>query len=92
MQTLQNYKTSSTRHIFQAKIKYYAILETLEAVLFDEMMTSKKILQLCSQNGVVTLMWLTLYDKAMWNQSVRLTILYKIQSGDIQKQTRLLNG
>ena len=33
-----------------------------------------------------------IYDKAMWNQSVRLTILYKIQSGDIQKQTRLLNG
>ena len=56
MQTLQNYKTSSTRHIFQAKIKYYTILETSEAVLFDEMMKSKKILHMCSQNGVVTLM------------------------------------
>ena len=60
-QTLQNYKTSSTRHNFQAKIKYYTILETSEAVLFDEMMKSKKILHMCSQNGVVTLMWLTLY-------------------------------
>ena len=55
MQTLQNYNTSSTRHIFQAKIKYYTILETSEAVLFDEMMKSKKILHICLQSGVVTL-------------------------------------
>ena len=74
-QTLQNYKTSSTRHIFQAKIKYYTILETSEAVLFDEMMKSKKILHMCSQNGVVTLVWLTLYNSYFpffrvkgWNQ------------------------
>ena len=66
MQTLQNYNTSSTRHIFQAKIKYYTILETSEAVLFDEMMKSKKILHMCSQNGVVTLMWLTLYVPVIW--------------------------
>ena len=56
MQTLQNYKSSSTRHIFQAKIKYYTISETTEAVLFDEMMKSKKILHMCSQNGVASLM------------------------------------
>ena len=35
-QTLQNYKTFSTRHNFQAKIKYYTILETLKAIIFDE--------------------------------------------------------